>query len=59
MFKTVTREITLLIQSRSGLSTLAVASAVVILAALLVAFAFLCVPPMSGSQFSSVTCSLA
>jgi hypothetical protein len=43
MFRTVTREITLLIQSRSGLSTSVVASAVVIVAALLVAFAFLCV----------------
>jgi hypothetical protein len=43
MFKTVTREITLLIQSRSGLSTSVVVSAVVIVAGLLVAFAFLCV----------------
>jgi uncharacterized membrane protein len=43
MFKTVTREITLLIQSRSGLSTSVVVSAAVIVAALLVAFAFLCV----------------
>ena len=43
MFRTVTREITLLIQSRSGLSTSVVVSAVVIVAALLVAFAFLCV----------------
>jgi hypothetical protein len=43
MFKTVTREITLLIQARSGLSTSVVASAIVILVALLVAFAFLCV----------------
>jgi hypothetical protein len=43
MFKTVTREITLLIQARSGLSTSVVVSAVVIVAALLIAFAFLCV----------------
>jgi len=43
MFKTVTREITLLIQARSGLSTSVVVSAIVIVAALLVAFAFLCV----------------
>ncbi len=43
MFKTVTREITLFIQSRSGLSTSVVVSAVVIVAALLIAFAFLCV----------------
>jgi hypothetical protein len=43
MFKTVKREITLLIQSRSGLSTSVAVSAVVIAAALLVAFAFLCV----------------
>jgi hypothetical protein len=43
MFKTVTREITLLIQARSGLSTSVIASAIVILVALLVAFAFLCV----------------
>jgi uncharacterized membrane protein len=43
MFKTVTREITLFVQARSGLSTSAVVSAVVIVAALLVAFAFLCV----------------
>ena len=43
MFKSVTREITLFVQSRSGLSTPAVVSAVVIVAALLVAVAFLCV----------------
>ena len=43
MFKTATREITLLIQARSGLSTSVVVSAIVILVALLVAFAFLCV----------------
>ena len=43
MFKTVTREITLFVQARSGLSTSVVVSAVVMLAALLVAFAFLCV----------------
>ena len=43
MFKAVTREVTLFIQARSGLSTSVVVSAVVILAAILVAFAFLCV----------------
>jgi len=43
MFKTVTREITLFIQARSGLSTSVVVSAIVILLALLVASAFLCV----------------
>ena len=43
MFKAVTREVTLFIQSRSGLSTSVIVSAVVILAAILVAFAFLCV----------------
>ena len=43
MFKTVTREITLFIQSRSGLSTSVIVSAFVIVAALLIAFAFLCV----------------
>src|SRR5215472_15882328 len=43
MFMTVTREITLFIQARSGLSTSVVVSAVVIVVALLVAFAFLCV----------------
>ena len=43
MFKTVTREITLFIQARSGLSTSAAVSAIVLVAALLVAFTFLCV----------------
>src|SRR5215470_15904408 len=43
MFKTVTREITLAIQSRSGLSTAVVISMAVMTAALLIAFAFLCV----------------
>jgi hypothetical protein len=43
MFKTVTREITLFIQARSGLSTSVVVSAVIILVALAVAFAFLCI----------------
>jgi hypothetical protein len=43
MFKTVTREITLFIQSKSGLSTSVIVSAIVIVAALLIAFAFLCV----------------
>ena len=42
MFKTVTREITLFVQARSGLSTAAAVSAIVIVIALLVAFAFLC-----------------
>ncbi len=43
MFKSVTREITLFIQSRSGLSTSVIVSAIMIVAALLIAFAFLCV----------------
>lgn len=43
MFKSVTREITLFIQSRSGLSTTVVVSAIVIVMALMIAFAFLCV----------------
>jgi hypothetical protein len=43
MFKSVTRETTLFIQARSGLSTSVVVSAVVIVATSLVAFAFLCV----------------
>jgi hypothetical protein len=43
MFKTVTREITLFVQARSGLSTTVVVSGVIIMAALLIAFAFLCV----------------
>src|SRR3974377_1760065 len=43
MLKTVTREITLFVQARSGLSTSAAVSAIVIVAALVVAFAFLCV----------------
>ena len=42
MFKAVTREITLFVQARSGLSTAAAVSAIVIVIALLVAFAFLC-----------------
>lgn len=43
MFKTVTREITLFVQSRSGLSTSVIVSAIVLVAALLIVFAFLCV----------------
>src|SRR5690242_180607 len=43
MFKTMSREIRLFIQARSGLSSSVVVSAVVIVAAILVAFAFLCV----------------
>src|SRR5260370_41177470 len=43
MFKTVTREITLAIQVRSGLSIAVIVSMAVIAAALLIAFAFLCV----------------
>jgi uncharacterized membrane protein len=43
MFRTVTREFTLFVQARSGLSTSAVVSAIVIVIAMLVAFAFLCV----------------
>ena len=43
MFKTVTREITLFVQSRSGLSATVVVSGVIIMVALLIAFAFLCV----------------
>ena len=43
MFKAVTREITLFVQARSGLSTSAAVSAIVLVAALLVAFTFLCV----------------
>ena len=43
MLKTVTREITLFIQSRSGLSASVIVSAIVIVAALLIAFAFLSV----------------
>ena len=43
MFKTVTREITLFVQARSGLSTTVVVSGVIIMVALLIAFAFLCV----------------
>jgi hypothetical protein len=60
MFKTVTREITLLIQARSGLTTSVVVSAVVIVAALLVAFAFLCVSAYAwlAIQFGTVFAGL-
>ncbi len=60
MFKTVTREITLFIQSRSGLSTSVIVSAFVIVAALLVAFAFLCVSAYAwlAVQFGAVFAGL-
>jgi hypothetical protein len=60
MFKTVTREVTLLIQARSGLTTSVVVSAVVIVAALLVAFAFLCVSAYAwlAIQFGTVFAGL-
>ena len=60
MFKTVTREVTLLIQARSGLSTSVVVSAVVIVTALLVAFAFLCVSAYAwlAVQFGTVFAGL-
>ena len=59
MFKTVTREITLAIQVRSGLSMAVVASMAVIAAALLIAFGFLCVSGYACSRYSSVPCSQA
>jgi hypothetical protein len=43
MFKSVTREITLAIQARSGLSAAVVISMAVMAAGLIIAFAFLCV----------------
>jgi hypothetical protein len=43
MFKTLTREITLAIQARSGITATVIVSMAVIGIALLVAFAFLCV----------------
>jgi hypothetical protein len=60
MFKTVTREVTLLIQARSGLSTSVVVSAVVIVTALVVAFAFLCVSAFAwlAVQFGTVFAGL-
>jgi len=60
MFKTVTREVTLLVQARSGLSTTVVVSAVVIVAALLIAFAFLCVSAYAwlAVQFGTVFAGL-
>jgi len=60
MFKTVTREITLFIQTRSGLSTSVVFSAIVILVALLVAFAFLSVAAYAwlAVQFGTVFAGL-
>ena len=60
MFKTVTREITLFVQARSGLSTTAVVSGVIIMAALLIAFAFLCVAAYAWltAQFGAIFASL-
>ena len=60
MFKTVTREITLFIQARSGLSTSVIVSAIVIVTALLVAFAFLCVAAYAwlAVQFGTVFAGL-
>jgi Ca2+/Na+ antiporter len=60
MFKAVTREITSLIQARSGLSTSVVVSAIVILVALAVAFAFLCVSAYAwlAVQFGTVFAGL-
>ena len=60
MFKTVTREITLAIQVRSGLSIAVVVSMAVIAAALLIAFAFLCVSGYAwlAVQFGSVFAGL-
>src|ERR1051325_2127520 len=60
MFKTVTREITLFIQARSGLSTSVVVSAIVILVALAVALAFLCVAAYAwlAVQFGTVFAGL-
>jgi hypothetical protein len=43
MFKTVTREITLAVQAKSGLNAAVIVSTVVMALALCVAFAFLCV----------------
>jgi hypothetical protein len=60
MFKTVTREITLAIQVRSGLSVAVVVSMAVIAAALLIAFAFLCVSGYAwlAVQFGTVFAGL-
>jgi len=60
MFKTVTREITLFVQARSGLSTTVVVSGVIIMAALLIAFAFLCVAAYAWltAQFGAIFASL-
>src|SRR5262249_4774468 len=51
MFKKLTREVTLAVQARSGLSTAAIVSMAIVAAALLIAFAFLCV---SASAWLSV-----
>jgi Ca2+/Na+ antiporter len=60
MFKAVTREITLSIQARSGLSTSVAVSAIIILVALAVAFAFLCVSAYAwlAVQFGTVFAGL-
>ena len=60
MFKTVTREITLAIQVRSGLSIVVVVSMAVIATALLIAFAFLCVSGYAwlAVQFGTVFAGL-
>ena len=60
MFKTVTREITLFVQARSGLSTTVVVSGVIIMVALLIAFAFLCVAAYAWltAQFGAIFASL-
>lgn len=60
MFKTVTREITLALQARSGLSSAVVISTVVMAVALVVAFAFLCVGAYAwlAAQFGTVFAGL-
>ena len=60
MFRTVTREFTLFVQARSGLSTSAVVSAIVIVIAMLAAFAFLCVAAYAwlAVQFGTVFAGL-
>jgi hypothetical protein len=60
MFRTVTREFTLFVQARSGLSTPAVVSAIVIVIAMLAAFAFLCVAAYAwlAVQFGTVFAGL-
>ena len=60
MFKAVTREVTLFIQARSGLSSSVVVSAIVIAAALLAALAFLCVAAFAwlAVQFGTIVAGL-